>query len=284
MAKLKKRVLQNKKQLVDECRDAKAGELREQMAGLVQEERYADAMDVMAEMAEMGGIDTETMYMGAFCYYATGDCERAVRWVNNVLTRDPDNIRAHLLLGRICIAEDRCEEGLRILDAALGRAASELNSADRIALEDDLYYYKYTAPEKVAGFSHIQAFLGLQPAADEILVHNESNGVQVEGEGEEKSAQQLDITALIRQIMEKTVSLQEKIKLFNAFAAGCYQKKDYVAAESLLEAALRIDASNKILLQNMMHVCVARGKLDKALEFASQVPMIDFSCLNIMKG
>lgn len=283
MAKLKKRVLQNKQQQVCEKKAAKSNdELSAEMAALVREEKYADAMDVMAEIAETGKMNVDIMYLGAVCYYATGDYDRAARWVNNVLTYDAAHMEAKLLLGRICLMEDRSEAGLRILDAALKGMADKLEEADRNALEDDLYYYKYTSPEELAKYPHIQAFLGIQVSSEAVAEDNCAGTASLE-ENSDITEKKLDTDGLIAQIMAKNVDLKEKISMLNVFAAGCYQKQDYPAAEALLKAALRVDATNKTLLQNMVYVYAANDAMEKAMEVASQIPMIDFACLDSMK-
>ena len=81
MAKLKKRMLKNtRKQGVMAEADNNAI-LKAKMQSLVEEEKYVDAMDVMAEIAQSGNMDADTMYLGAVCYYATGDYDRAAKWI-----------------------------------------------------------------------------------------------------------------------------------------------------------------------------------------------------------
>lgn len=275
MAKLKKRMLKNtRKQGVMAEADNNAI-LKAKMQSLVEEEKYVDAMDVMAEIAQSGNMDADTMYLGAVCYYATGDYGRAAKWINNTLTSEPGHVQACVLLGRLCIAEDRCIDGLRVLENVLG-AANRLTAAERDGLENDLYYYKYMSSEELADFPKVRAFLGIEaePA--------DSSALEAGNEGKNSAGAAID--SIIQQIMEKAVCQQEKIKLLNAFAAGCYQKQDYAAARRLLTIALDIDAFDRILLQNMVYVCVADGDVDMAMDFASRVPMIDFGCLAAVKG
>lgn len=277
MAKLKKRVLHSKKENLvggDE-KNTKSKLLKEKMQSLVTEEKYADAMDVMAEIAQGGGMDTEIMYLGALCYYNTGDYERAAKWLNNVLTYEAGHVRARLLLGKVCLMEDRARSGLKIIESVLAQNGASLSVADKDDLESELYYYKYNATEELAEMPHIRELLGL---SQEI---SSADG-QCE---EEEQLQPLSVAErIIVQVMEKKISLLEKVKLLNAFAAGCYQKQDYRAAQSILDAALQIDSSDKVLLQNMIYTYIANGEPAKAMELAGSVPMLDFSCLEIMKG
>lgn len=283
MAKLKKRVLENKSKQVAEKKNIDSNILKAKMKKLVKEEQYADAMDVMAEIAEAGTMDTETMYLGAKCYYATEDYERASRWIDNVLSRESEHVYARLLLVRICMAEGRGEDGLRILDMVLAHVHGQVEMEDRLDLEEDLRDYKYANNEALKSFPHVQAFLGIE-TDDNGGQEKADLDEQVMGMPEDKPDGGFEIAKLVNEIMNKNASMQDKIKLFNAFAAGCYQKQDYVAAEALLVAALKLDTTDKTLLQNMAYVCVATGDVDRAMNFISQVPMVDFACLDAMKG
>lgn len=277
MAKIKKRVLRNKKENVVRMKEnnANSSVLKDKMQALIAEEKYADAMDVMAEIAQGGSMDTEIMYLGAVCYYNTGDFARTAKWLNNVLNYDAGHIRARLLLGKVCLMEDRAEAGLRIIESVLAQNGGALSVADKDDLEGELYYYKYNATEELAEMPHIRELLGLSQGAP-----------NADARCEEAEQLQSVVVAeeIIAQVMEKKVCLQEKVKLLNAFAAGCYQKQDYQATKAILEAALKIDSSDKVLLQNMIYTYIAAGETVKAMELAGSVPMLDFGCLNMMKG
>ena len=281
MAKLKKRVLRSKNKNATKVNEINTGGvLKEKMQSLVAEEKYADAMDVMAEIAQEGSMDTEIMYLGAICYYNTGDYERAAKWLNNVLTYDAGHIKARLLLGKVCLMEDRAEDGLKLIEAVLAQNRSSLSEADEDDLESELYYYKYNATEELAALPNIKAFLGI---SQESAGKDEQEAADTRQEGE-PTQPTLMAEEIIARIMEKEVCLKEKVKLLNAFAAGCYQNRDYQAAKLLLKAALQIDSGDKVLWQNMIYTCIANGEYDRAMELAGSVPMLDFGCLQMMKG
>ncbi|MBQ1941735.1 MAG: tetratricopeptide repeat protein [Selenomonadaceae bacterium] len=282
MAKLKKRVLRSKKEnAIKVNANNTGGVLKEKMQSLVAEEKYADAMDVMAEIAQRGSMDTEIMYLGAVCYYNTGDYERSAKWLNNVLNYDVGHVKAHLLLGKVCLMEGRAEDGLEIIEAVLAQHEESLSIADKDDLESELYYYKYNATDELAAMPHIRAFLGISQEISEA----EEQETAAEQHQEEELIQLTTVAEeIIAQVMAKDICLKEKVKLLNAFAAGCYQNQDYQAAKTVLEAALQIDSSDKVLLQNMIYTCIATGELDRAMALAGNVPMLDFGCLEMMKG
>lgn len=96
-------------------------------------------------------------------------------------------------------------------------------------------------------------------------------------------ADSFDTEGTLQQIMASAVSLRAKIKMLNAFAAGCYQSGDYQAAFDLLHGALQLDAYAPEVLRNMAYVCLAAGEKEQALEYAAKLPMADFGLLHALK-
>lgn len=97
-------------------------------------------------------------------------------------------------------------------------------------------------------------------------------------------ADSFDTEDTMQQIMASRVSMREKIKLLNAFAAGCYQSGDYQAAFELLDGAMQLDAGAPDILKNMAYVCLAAGEREQALEYAAKLPMADFGLLYALKN
>lgn len=92
-----------------------------------------------------------------------------------------------------------------------------------------------------------------------------------------------DTEGTMQQIMTSAVSLQAKVRMLNAFAAGCYQSGNYQAAFDLLNGALQLDAYAPEVLKNMAYVCLAAGEKEQALEYAAKLPMADFGLLHALK-
>ena len=84
--------------------------------------------------------------------------------------------------------------------------------------------------------------------------------------------------------MNSDISLREKIKGLNNFASCLYPNDDYDGAVQLLNKALEIDAHDPFVLRNIAYVCLAMKDKDKALEFASKLPMMDFGLIKAIKG
>ena len=116
--------------------------------------------------------------------------------------------------------------------------------------------------------------------SQEEAVAGEAEGICThDGKGEES----FDVAGTMQQIMDKEVSVREKVKLFNAFAAGCYQAGDYQSAFDLLNGALQLDGYAPEILRNMAYVCLSAGEKEQALEYAAKLPMVDFSLLYALK-
>lgn len=305
MAKLRKRVInsKSKKQKVNNAQvnkvQANNEQLKAKMQQLVTEENYADAMDVMAEIAQTGIMDSETMYLGALCYFKTDDCERATKWIAHALEKDAGNYQARLLLVRICIMEDRVQDALHILENLLTTDGTKISDDEREDLLDDLYYFKYTDQEKLVECPHIKKLLGIENSTEsiesieespqaEVIVSDEQASVETSVKHEDANgtdsqpvteATMPDVHKIIANILSQEISLQDKVKLLNNFAAGCYQAEDYAGAYNLLAEALKIDSCNEAVLRNMVYTCMAQQDMDKALTFASKMPLMDFACI-----
>ncbi len=89
---------------------------------------------------------------------------------------------------------------------------------------------------------------------------------------------------LIEKVMSSDISLRDKIKGLNNFASGLYLNDDYDGSIQLLNKALEIDAHDPFVLRNIAYVCLAMKDKDKALEYASKLPMMDFGVIKAIKG
>lgn len=92
------------------------------------------------------------------------------------------------------------------------------------------------------------------------------------------------VAQLIEKVMTSDISLREKIKGLNNFASGLYLNEDYDGAIQLLNKALEIDAHDPFVLRNIVYVCLAMKNKDRALEYASKLPMMDFGLIKAIKG
>lgn len=307
MGKLKNRVKKRQMAVRMESESKNFDALKCKMHELVDEQKYVEAMDVMAEIADIKQIDADIMYWGALCYFETGDYDRSAKWINNVLAYVPHHLKAELLLANICMINERENDGLQIIDNVLQQSLDKLDQQDKSNLEDMLVYYRYGNPAELQDFPDIQKFLGLEAAEEEMgneHTNEDSSAAFILSElrtvmdnhdvakdtftnneevCHEQADDKLDVSATLEKVMAKNISLLEKIKLLNMFAGACYQKGDLQPAFDLLSAALELDGYNADILKNMAYVCLSAGEKEQALEFASKLPMVDFALLYAMR-
>lgn len=133
---------------------------RRKMKDAISLEQYNDAAGLLAELIGKKQFDPETMYLGAYAYFMSGDYKRAVDWIQNTLDFAPNHISARILLARICIMEDQTDKGLSVFDFVLGHYLKAMSDEQKDDAEDILFYYNTTEPEKLeADFPHIAKFL-----------------------------------------------------------------------------------------------------------------------------
>ena len=311
MAKFKNKIANNKAKKLDNKKNKTFLQYKEQMQALLSQGQYVDAMDVMAEMAQLHKMDAECMYWGALCYYATGDLERATKWVNNALNFQAGKLLPAILvlLARICVAEGKADQSLQLVEKALN-ATNEFSNEAEDGLQQLMAEYE-SMPEARAKYPAVEAYYQqwqqMQAAAQaeapaepvsaldklkNILaktkhLSQENTAEETEWLSEEAEDKDSEAAAAaegaITRIMSQEISMSEKIKLLNAFAAGCYQADDYTGAAAFLLKALEMDGLDQDTLRNMVYVCLSQGQQEQAAEYASKLQPADFGLLYLMK-
>lgn len=271
---------------------------------LFETEQYADYINRLAEIVQEGHYDEDALYRGAYSYFMLGDYLRAANMVNDVLTVSPMHLEARILLARICLLDDRTDDGLAIFDFILEHFKEQLTEAQTDDLKDVLDYYANTETENIRkNFPHVVRFLqaaGLMPeiAAAEVqdAPQAETAAIEcapvpetveaVEAEAEEPSLDSAaasespapDAAAEIAQVMAQQISLADKVRLLNAFAAAHFMAgaAEYAAAQAELEQALHLDTASAETLRNLAVLAKCQGETDKAWNFAAKLPTSDF--------
>ena len=297
-------------------------DLKKKMKEQYAAEKYVEAIDTMAEIARHKKMDPEIMLMGATCYFMAGDYERATTWTNNTLSYDPQNVGARILLGRLCIIEERWEQGLKILNFVADNQQSVMSEKNKEDFVKVLGYYNLNVSEDMAKYPSLMEYFkehcsGVEasqkdnekdePNKDKAkaavnrlkALLNKSKGnktkkevasvapATLEKETSVKTEKKGDSEApdyFINQVMSSNIALREKVQSLNNFASGLYLNGDYDGALKLLKRALEIDSHDPFVLRNIAYVCVAMKDKDKALAFAKALPMMDFGLLQAIKG
>ena len=139
-----------------------AEKIKQQMAAA----DYGGALETLAASISADVYDAGCMYEGACAYFMLGDYTRAAQWVQNTLQYAPDHAAARLLLARICILEDRVEDGLAIFEFVLAHEAAQLTQQQREDMEDILAYYGRSEASLVRKYPHVAAFLHVEAEED----------------------------------------------------------------------------------------------------------------------
>lgn len=146
--------------------------LRQQMRSCYEQQDYAGTINTLAAIVQAGAHDADDLYLGAYSYFMMGDYERTAKMVTTVLDLAPGHLEARLLLARLCIFQNRIDDGLAIYDFVLESYANALTEEQSEDIEDILDYYGRQDREHIAeDFPHVAAFLGLteeEPAAQPV--------------------------------------------------------------------------------------------------------------------
>lgn len=283
--------------------DQKKNEIRQEtkvmkteIIDLLNKEEYDKVLEKLAKMIQAKCYDAETMYAGAFSYFMLNDYKRASDWVNNTLAYDPQNIDARILLARICFLEDRVTDGLAICNFVMQYYSNVLTNEQKTDIEDLANMYISDDGIEQNNYPYLLQLVEAEAntatvRTEDVLLAKEAAKKNTPAKKDEKieavvnsANESLEISkAKCQEIMRQPISLTDKIKLLNSFAAGFYLNKDFAGAELLLTEALHIDTKCDATLRNMTMTQLALGKKEKAQEFAAEMAMPDFVLLEKLK-
>ena len=265
---------------------------KKELYTLLDQEEYACFLETLAERINehAGEIDAELMYEGAFAYFMLGDYDRAINWVNNTLQVDGGNLKARILLGRICILEERTEDALAVFEFVLEHDDGSLSEDDREDIATIASYYARKDEEHTkSAYPYLSVLLGFA-SADTLAARQSSQNfcMGVEDKPAEGGKAEAEAVAVaedqLSNILAQKIALRDKVKLLETTAGGFYMEGLLDAAERLLAAALALDPLDENILRSMAIVQVEMGQREKALRFAAQMQRMDFLLLRHLKG
>lgn len=265
--------------------------LKAKMFAFEEDFNYAEAINILSELIEAGCREEEIMVHGAKDYYQLGDYERAGKWVDVTLNFAPGNLEVRILLAHLCLLNDRIDDALSVLEFILKNGGQNLPLEQQEDMEDMLAYYgKHEAEMLKEEYPLCWQFIARdeQKAAEaEPSVSDDTDDtMEEEDENTEETVKEHtvdDIAGIIAEIEQKEISLQEKSRLLNSFAASYYYQKELGAAARLLDAALRIDVCHNNTLRNMAMVQNELGNKEEALKLAGKMSETDFVLLKQLR-
>lgn len=238
-------------------------------------ENYAEVINDLAQLIENKCYDEDIMYYGAYSYFMLGDYERAIAWVNNTLSFAPHNLKARILLARICFIEDKSKEGLDVIEFVLKNYKNTLSEDELTELKNIASFYVHNDEELIKNsYADIAALFNL--AADAPAVKAIDSAPKTE------NAASFD--AEIEKILAEPTGIADKVKILNAFAGGMLINDDYAQAEKFLAAALKLDLASDETLANLAILTALKGDKDKALAFAGKMSYTSFALLTQLKN
>ena len=87
----------------------------------------------------------------------------------------------------------------------------------------------------------------------------------------------------IQAVLQQQSTVQEKIRLLNLLAGGCFCARELAAAEQFLTEALKLSIED-VTLRNMALLQQELGNQEKALQFAAQMQQTDFLLLRSLRA
>lgn len=306
MGKASRKLVKQQQKNKTEGQQNQVAGLKEKIAEYKEAGKYEEALEVVIELLQMKCQDIDVLFDAAELYFMAGDYERTTVWINKTLEFSPEHIEARILLTRICMLTDRSKDGLNIMEFVLRKNGQQLTEEQKVEIEEILEYFRYTSDvdELTNGYPYVAKFLGLvtEPAAAEIpakdIVYAGKDNIMNTSLVDEKTAENepkkqnrsetdgtmLQSVEMIKaSIMDKNVSLQEKISLCNSFAGAYYYEDKLADAETLLLSAFSLDEYNSETLRNLAVLALANDDKKTALQYAAKLSQTDFALIKLIK-
>lgn len=301
MSRANRRFKRKQKQQEQKVNQQAVLALQDKMQKAFDAEDYSGAIDALAELVQAASYDPAYLYLGARSYFMLQDYTRASQMIENTLSFAPGHIDARILLARICVLENRTDDGLAILDFVLEHSGASLSEDQRKELESLLEFYAYNDSDHLrTDFPHIAAFLHLteepEDAEEDIAEVRPATVVETaeretieaplgqapEEKQEDKAQAEAETQKQLEQIRQQPISVAEKIRLCHAFAGAHFISQDFAGAEQLLREAVTLDGQDPETLRNLAVLLHRAGKTDQAMALAAKMPKTDFLLLDFL--
>ena len=155
---------------------AEVKEIEQKLFKQLEDEAYSDVLDTLVELTKKNSVSPQAMYAGAYAYFMLGDYDRAANWIDNTLRFAPNHVAARILLARLCILQEKADDGLAIFDLLTDKFLPGLSEEERDEIEALSGFYGRNEPDKVKkDYPHLAAFL-------HIGEEEENVGAEAEGQ------------------------------------------------------------------------------------------------------
>lgn len=167
MSSTAKKILRQQAKKQAGQRAASVAARREEVTRLIDGGKYADAVDLIAELVSDKVVDADLCCQLATCYFMTGDFDRAGKWIENTFYYNPGHLGSRMLLGRLCLMENKIEDAFKIFEYILRNYSGVLTEDDRITIEDSLFaYYRLEEDNIRKNYPLLAKFMDIPPAEE----------------------------------------------------------------------------------------------------------------------
>lgn len=262
-----------------EAKNKIAEALLTEIAQHMENEEYNLVLECVAELIRNKVYDAEAMYAGAYSYFRLGDYERAADWVNNTLTYDSNHLLVRVLLGHLCLLEDRVDDAMSLYEYVLEHGGNKLDSSVIEEITSIGEGYAGQKARSIEGdYPEIAKLIGYPVNTDRMVERDSKEKITDKQEIKE------DVEAICQKIMKENEPLSYKVKMLNTFAGGFYLNGQLQEAETLLLTALKIDSTSNVTLRNMAIVQIDLGCKDKAEKLLAEMSVPDFVLLKMIQS
>ena len=175
-----------KKQLQEENvgRLAEAQELEDTLLQQIEDGTYPEALETLAKLAEKKAVSPKAMYAGSYAYFMLGDYERAAIWIDNTLQFDPGHVAARILLARLCILQEKVDEGLSIFNLLADKFLSAMSEEEKDEIESLAGFYGRNEPDRISEkYPSLAKFLRIGEDVQETAEKSEEPAARVSEAG-----------------------------------------------------------------------------------------------------
>lgn len=306
MGKTSRKLNKKKQKEMIQEQQCAGSQLRDQMLTQEKSMQYAKTIETLAELVDKKLVTAEDMYVGAVAYFMLGDYTRAGQCVNSVLTMASAHIGARILLGKLCLSEERIDDALAIYEFVLSNFGGKLTKDQEEEILESLRYYGRHESEMLkkqyaACYEFLTQHDCIQQEEDSLAkAAAVIAGLKKEQDIESPTLEPVKrapepVSEMIEQTLQQTteqekmsvmtqsIALVEKVRLLNCFAGVHYYKNDYSGAKELLTVALEIDPGSDMSLRNMAMAMAGLGEMEKAAAIAGKMKETDFVLLQQLK-
>ena len=232
-----------KKQLQEENAGklAEAREIEDTLSQQIENKAYSEALGTLAKLAEKKAMTPQAMYAGAYAYFMLGDYERAAIWIDNTLQFDPAHVSARILLARLCILQEKVDEGLSIFNLLADKFESAMNEDEQDEIESLAGFYWRNEPNRI---------LEKYPALAKFLQQGEDEPEEAESQTETPETTQNTAAGPVLRLRPQTQ------------AAPAPELREDVASEPKAESPKETAKSALEILRNLKQKIDARAKKD----------------------